>query len=355
MATRAESGTSDYKYTGGKSAGEVERGSLGSALGRLVRGVPMPIAGVALGVVALGNLMQPVAEPLHAACGVVALALLLLLAAKLVSFPHMMADDMRHPIFCSVSATYSEIARQLATYVQPLCHGLALAMWWAAVACHAALIVWFTVLAIARFNLSDVYPTYFICYVGIVVGSVTSASVGTLAVGRAILYFGLPAYAVMLALVTWRYARRPVPEPARPLFCIYAAPMSLTLAGYLSTHAQPNLALTVTLEVLAQLLLLIVLLRLPSLLRLKFYPSYAAMTFPFVITATALSKTIDAFAAAGVAVPAALGALLAAETLLAACMVCYVLVRYVAFLAGCCRPAPDVADGCDIEGAVAQR
>lgn len=353
MATRVESGASNFK-----SAGGVARGALGSALGRLIQGVPMPIAGVALGVVALGNLLQPVAEPLHAACGVLALGLLLLLVAKLASFPHMMADDMRHPIFCSVSATFFMTVMQLATYVQPICHGLALAMWWAAVVCHAALIVWFTALAVARFRLSDVYPTYFICYVGIVVGSVTSASVGMLAAGRAILCFGLPAYAVMLVLVTWRYARCPVAEPARPLFCIYAAPMSLSLAGYLSTHAQPSLTLVVVLEALAQLLLLVVLLRLPSLLRLRFYPSYAAMTFPFVITATALSKTVDVLAAAGAAVPAALGALLVAETLLAACMVCYVLVRYVAFLAGCCRPAPDaaVAPGAGpIEGAVARR
>lgn len=315
--------------TGAKAASPVL-----AAVRGLVRGVPVPIAGVALGVVALGNLLQPEGGAVHATCGVVSALLVLLLLAKLVSFPHMIADDMRHPIFGSVSATLFMSVMQLATYVAPYAQPVALGMWWLAVACHAALIVWFTALALANFKLADVYPTYFICYVGIVVGSVTSPAVGMEAVGRVLFVFGFACYAVLLALVTYRYARHPVPEPARPLVCIYAAPMSLSLAGYLSTHVDPSLAFVVALEVLAQALFAVVLTRLPGLLRLRFYPSYAAMTFPFVITAVALGKAIAALRAAGVVVPGALDALLTAETVFAAVMVCYVLVRYVMFLAG---------------------
>ena len=320
----------------------------------LVRGIPIPIAGLALGVVALGNLLQPYGESIHTACGVVGLLLVLALLAKIALFPGVIVADMHNPIFGSVSATLFMALMQLATYLAPLAHTPALALWWLAVIGHACVIVWFTVLALAlgHFRLSDVYPTYFICYVGIVVGSVTSPSVGMEAVGRALFVFGFACYVATFVLVSLRYLRHPVPEPARPLFCIYAAPMSLSLAGYLSPHAEPNLTFVITLEVLAQLLLLLVALRLPSLLSLPFYPSYAAMTFPFVICAVALSKTLAALRASGVAIPGAFDVLLVAETVLATGMVAYVLVRYLMFLAATARTA---AQDQPIPGAIARR
>lgn len=311
-----------------------------SRLGAFVRSVPIPIAGLALGVVALGNLLRPWGEAIHTVCGILGALLVALLLTRLAASPRGLADDLRNPIFGSVSATLFMTLMQLATYLAPLSRVAALVLWWVAVVAHAVLICWFTALALANFKLADVYPTYFICYVGIVVGSVTSPSVGMQPVGRALFFFGFACYAVMFVLVTLRYVRHPqVPEPARPLICVYAAPMSLSLAGYLATHATPSLPFVVVLEVLAQILLVVVLTRLPGLLRLPFYPSYAAMTFPFVITATALAGSLSALREAGVAVSGGLDVLLAAEIVLASVMVCYVLVRYLMYLAGLWKKA----------------
>lgn len=302
-----------------------------SPIAYLLQRVPIPTAGVALGLAALGNLLQPCGEPIRLACGILAALLLALLVVKLVRFSGVVAQDFRNPIFASVSGTFFMALMQLATYLEPVVHVPALVLWGAAVACHAVLICWFTAVFIAGFKLSDVYPTYFICYVGIVVASVTSPAFGAQGLGRALFCFGFVCYLALLVLVTVRYAKLGVPEPARPLFCIYAAPMSLSLAGYLTVFSEPNLTFAVVLAVLAQLLFAVVLLRLPSLLRLPFYPSYAAMTFPFVITAVALGKTLDALAAAGTAVPGGLEVLLAVETAFATAMVAYVTVRYLVF------------------------
>ena len=73
----------------------------------------------------------------------------------------------------------------------------------------------------------------------------------------------------------------------------------------------------------------VVLFRLPKFLALKFYPSFAAMTFPFVICATALGKALACLTDAGWAVPHALFFLAGIEAALATVMVCYVLARYV--------------------------
>ena len=166
---------------------------------------------------------------------------------------------------------------------------------------------------------------------GIVVGSVTSPTFGMEALGQALFYGGFVCYLALLVIVTLRYAKLGVPEGARPLFCIYAAPMSLSLAGYLTVTPEPNLAFALVLAVLAQALFALVLVRLPKLLKLPFYPSYAAMTFPFVITAIALGKVLNLAAANGFAVPAAFEVLVAAETLFATVMVLDVAARYLGY------------------------
>ena len=294
-----------------------------AGLSNVFQQTPIPVAGLALGLAALGNLLQtsipqPLGDIVRAACGIVAALLVALLVVRVVRYSGAVLEDFRNPIFASVSGTFFMVLMQLATYLEPFAHVPAFILWAASVAAHAVLICWFTAVFIASFKLDDVYPTYFICYVGIIVGAVTAPSFGMEPVGRGLFVFGFVCYLALLVLVTLRYVRLGVAEPARPLFCIYAAPMSLSLAGYLTVFSVPNAVFALVLAVLAQLLFAAVLVRLPSLLRLRFYPSYAAMTFPFVITATALGKALALLRADGVAVPPAFDWLLVAETAFAA-------------------------------------
>lgn len=113
---------------------------------------------------------------------------------------------------------------------------------------------WFTARFISHFKLHEVFPTYFICYVGIVVASVTSPTFGNGGSGPSAVLVRIACYVVLLGLVTYRYMKHEIPESARPLFCIYTAPMSLSLVGYLATAPQPNLVFVLAMLVLAQVL-----------------------------------------------------------------------------------------------------
>ena len=81
--------------------------------------------------------------------------------------------------------------------------------------------------------------------------------------GHLLFWFGFACYVVLLGLVTYRYMKHEIPESARPLFCIYTAPMSLSLVGYLATAPQPNLVFVLAMLVLAQVLFAVVLSRSP--------------------------------------------------------------------------------------------
>lgn len=299
--------------------------------------VPIPTAGVALGLAALGILLKDFSTIAYAACGVCSLLFVLLVAGRLATDTAGVRDDFENPILASVSATFFMAIMQLSTYLAPFAHTAAFVIWACAIAAHIALICWFTAHHVRDFDLKKVFPTWFICYVGIIVASVSSPTYGMETLGMALFWFGFVAYAVLLIMVSVRYIKHEVPEGARPLFCIYTAPMSLSLAGYLATADVPNAAFACTLAVLAQILLVVVLIRLPHFLRLPFYPSYAAMTFPFVITATALNRTLSMLADAGVAYPGILHAVVIAEIILACAMVGYVFARYLVHFAKTAR------------------
>ena len=145
-------------------------------------------------------------------------------------------------------------------------------------------------------------------------------------------WFGFVCYLVLLVVVTLRYLRHEAPESARPLFCIYTAPMSLSIVGYLATADQPSLAFVGVMLVLAQLFFVVVLTRVPQFMRLSFYPSFAAMTFPFVITATALGQAVAFFRESGVYVHQAFDVLVTVETLIAIAMVLFVFAHYLRYL-----------------------
>ncbi len=300
-------------------------------MAELIKKVPIPTAGVALGLAALGNLLQPYSDMARGLCGTLSLALVLLLLAKIVRHPDMIRADFKNPILASVSATLLMAIMQLSTYLAPATLWGGFALWAMAIGLHLGLMAWFTARFIRRFQLKEVFPTYFICYVGIIVASATSPTYGAEALGYGLFWFGFACYLVLLGVITYRYAKHEVPEGARPLFCIYTAPMSLSLVGYLATAADPSPLMVAVMLVLAQAFLVLVLARLPKFLALPFYPSYAAMTFPFVITATALSQGVAFLNGLGAGLPLALDVLALAEMGLAIVMVGYVTVCYLQF------------------------
>lgn len=300
-------------------------------MAELIKKVPIPTAGVALGLAALGNLLQPYSDMARGLCGALSLALVLLLLAKIVRHPDMIRADFKNPILASVSATLLMAIMQLSTYLAPATLWGGFALWAMAIGLHLGLMAWFTTRFIRRFQLKEVFPTYFICYVGIIVASATSPTYGAEALGSGLFWFGFACYLVLLGVITYRYAKHEVPEGARPLFCIYTAPMSLSLVGYLATAADPSPLMVAVMLVLAQAFLVLVLARLPKFLALPFYPSYAAMTFPFVITATALSQGVAFLNGLGAGLPLALDVLVLAEMGLAIVMVGYVTVCYLQF------------------------
>ena len=288
----------------------------------VIKKVPVPLSGVMLGLAALGNLLQSYSEGVRYFCGILAGLLLILLILKLILFPHMIKEDMKNPIMSSVAATFPMALMLLSTYVKPFIGNAAFVIWILAI----------TVIFIVKLQMPKVFASYYIVYVGIAVAAVTAPAFGRLTIGAAAFWFGLISLVVLLILVTYRYINfKEIPEPAKPLICIYAAPASLCIAGYTQSVETKSYGLLIGLMIVAAILYVFSLVKAVTYLKLPFYPSYASFTFPFVISAIAMKQASACLMNMGRPI-SFLSYVVTIETVIAVLFVAYVFIRFMGFL-----------------------
>ena len=300
-----------------------------------IKKVPIPLCGVMLGLAALGNLLQSYSESIRYICGILAAFLLVLVLLKLIMFPKVVREDMNNPIMASVSGTFPMALMLLSVYVKPFIGKVAYFIWLLAICLHVILIIYFTVKFLLKLQMPKVFASYFIIYVGIAVASVTApAYEKTASVGTAAFWFGFITLILLLVLVTYRYVKfQEVPDPAKPLICIYAAPTSLCIAGYVQSVTPKSYGFLMGILAVATVIYIFALVKAVTYLKMPFYSSYAAFTFPFVISAIASKQTMACVANMGSPLPF-LKYVVLIETIIAVLFVAYTFIRYMGFLFG---------------------
>ena len=307
-----------------------------------VKKVPLPLSGVMLGTLALGNLLQmpltaglqPAGNTIRFICGLLAAVMLVLLLLKLIMYPKMFAEDMKNPIMAGVAATFPMALMLFSVYWKPVIKGASKVIWWIAIILQIVLIIYFTAKFIVKLDLKKVFAAYFIIYAGGTVSALTGPAYENLKVGTVFFWFGLITTAILLVIVTARYIKLPdVPDPAKPIFCIYAAPVALLTAGYVDAVMPKNLAFLKVLYIISLVLYVIALIKALGCLKLPFFPSYAAFTFPFVISAIAAKKTMACSMNLGAPWPW-LKPVVIIETVIAVIFVVYAIIRFAMHIFG---------------------
>lgn len=301
-------------------------------MNNIVKKLPIPIVALMLALGATGNLVLSYGSMYRSIFGILSAIILVFVLIKIILYPKEVVNSLDNPVVASVFPALSMGIMILSTYLKPFAASLAFGIWIAGLVLHIVLIIYFTKKHVVDFKIKKVFPSWYIVYVGIVAGSVSAPAFGMEGVGKILFWFGLISYFILLPIVIKRvFVVGEIPEPALPTFVVLAAPASLCLAGYLSSFQDKNLFLVYLLLLLSQLTFLVVLVKLPSLLKLKFYPSYSGFTFPIVITGISLKLT-NGFLANGGRPIALLKYLVKFEEFLSVAIVLYVLIRYMGFL-----------------------
>ncbi len=298
----------------------------------ILKKYPVPVTGLILGLAAAGNLVQSYGEINRSIFGIISAILFVLMLVKIVKFTDGVKESLQNPVVASVFPTFSMAAMLLSTYLKPLSQSIAFALWTIGVALHAALIIWFSKKFVLNFKIKQVFPSWFIVYVGIAVASVTAPAFKMTNIGQLAFWFGFITYIILLPLILYRTVKvKEMPEPTLPTLVIFAAPASLLLAGYMNSFETKSMAIVWLLAVLSIIMYIAAIIMLPRLLKLKFYPSYSAFTFPLIISGIAMKLTNGFLTKSGIPVTW-LNYLVKFQEAVAVIITLYVLYRYIRFL-----------------------
>ncbi|MEG2353663.1 MAG: TDT family transporter [Clostridium sp.] len=294
--------------------------------------VSIPISGLMLALATTGNLLLTYGKIYRNIFGVLAAVILVFILGKVRTDFKDILDSLRNPVMASIAATFTMGLMVLSTYINKLSNTLGISIWIIGLGLHFLLIVYFTGKFMIKLDINKVFPSFFIVYVGIVVGSITAPAYNLFEIGQYLFWFGLISYFILLPILLYRVVViKNIPEPVLPTIIIFAAPASLCLAGYLSSFTEKNIIIVGILSVLSITMYIWALTCLPKLLKLKFYPSYSAFTFPLVISAIAMKQTNGFLLKMGKEIML-LKYFVHFQTIISLLIVLYVLYKYCIFL-----------------------
>ena len=259
----------------------------------IIKNLPTPIAGLALGSAALGNLLQPYSSSLQLLFNLLSLIIIVLLTIKFVLGFNKLKKEMENPVVATVMATYPMSIMLLASFSKKYIGLLSMPVW------IIGIFLDFCVVCYAIYNfiikerhISKIYPTWFITFVGPAVVTVTAINYNLEMLGLIYFYFSYINYLLLLPFVLYRvYKYKHYKDGDYPTITVFSAPGGLLLASYMIGVTQKSNIILAILIPLTILLFIFVLFQLPYLLKRKFYPSFSAFTFPLVICAISFQKT----------------------------------------------------------------
>lgn len=262
-----------------------------------IRGLPTPVAGLALGIASMGWCLENVL-PLHGAgqnAGALIAAILLgAMAVRFLLHPDTLHQDLKHPVAGSIVPTFAMTAMVVSKALGHFLPAAAQLLWLGAVAVHLAALAVFIYHRAKDLKMHHMVPSWFVPPVGIVVADVTCPGSAYTEFALVLLAIGMVSYLLMLPLMVYRLVfHSEIPDAAKPTIAIMAAPASLSLAGYLTVVKEPSMLICAVLLGISLLMTLVIYIALFRLMRLPFSPGYAAFTFPMAIGATALYKMAE--------------------------------------------------------------
>lgn len=244
-----------------------------------------------------------------------------------ITHKHIFSNEIKHPMLSSFLPTICMSSMQIsgvialigdltgndkANFIIDISGSI---IWYAAVISHITIFSLFIWKVISRHNIKQdsLYASWFVPPVGIIV-SCTVANYFTNewiipnVLFQIVWYFGFSLYVCILPIVSYKLIfHRQEDKNTLPSIAIFGAPANLLLAGFLTVFTKKVNGqyvpissyysmgyintIVIILTFLGLLTTIVVYLLLFKILRIKFNPTYASLTFPLAIGATAMYKS----------------------------------------------------------------
>lgn len=297
--------------------------------------MPIGITGACLAFITLSNSWQlngiTFVKP---AAIFLAVCMLALTGLRALFFPKAMWAELKHPVTGTFYPTIGMATWLVAGYFHPAAPLFCEALWLAAAAWHYFVVGVYTVCRWKERKLSNIVPTCFIVYTGMITGCIASKGMsGPLipVIAQFMLYFGFWFYTILLSLNLWIVFRSGnLTDASLPTVGILCSPAPLGVVGMLTLQEDPNLLMLGWLVVTGLLLLPVVYYYICKLFPRGFRPTYAGFTFPLAIATLSAYRMADFCSARGYAgLGEAFQLLGDVEIFIASYVVCYVLFHFI--------------------------
>lgn len=296
----------------------------------VMKRLPLVFSGCLLGLAGAGNLISDSLPMLSHVFSLIGLVLWFFFLFYHLRQWQETKKEFRKPPLLSGMATFPMAGMILSTYLLrllPVLPVLAQLLWWFAFLLDLILILYFTrtfSLAVPR---PGATPSWTVLYVGIAVAALTYSVVGIVEIAYATLIFGFLLTTYLYPLIYHDLKKNPLPAALLGQEGIYCAPFSLLLAALVRVGGTSLPTWSLFVMILAsQAFFFFVLTRLPKILKHGFKPTFSALTFPTIISATSLKM------AQGIVKLPFLDYLVFAETFLCLALLLFVLGGYLIWL-----------------------
>ncbi|MGL5753000.1 MAG: TDT family transporter, partial [Paraclostridium sp.] len=214
-----------------------------------------------------------------------------LLLTKAILHPQNVLEEIKHPFIGSFYPTIAMTLMVVSTYIVQYSKPVAQFVWLFGLLLHILLDTMFFIARTKDFKFEDVVPSWYVLTVGLGVGAVTGRPIGFIALSKVTFYYAFIWYLILLPVMLYRVFKiKNIPKAKETSLMIIGAPANICLAGYLGVFDVKSPSLINFILILAVLNMAYDYYILPRLLRLKFSPALAPLTFPLCIGAVAMQR-----------------------------------------------------------------
>lgn len=266
-------------------------------MSNIFKRMPLGICGLLLAILSLGNILYDYHIDVKILTCLLGILIIFILLVKIIFYRDDVVNDLKNPVIASTSGTFSMALILLSTYVYPIDQNLALFIWIVGVLLHILLICYFTIMFVLNnFDINNVFGSYWVVYVGITMAAITGSIHNLNSISWIFFVFGFCMMIPTFILISYRYFKYPVKNEAnKPLICIYTALFSILITGYLNSFNKINFYFLIILYIIACICYVFSTYKLLSYIRMPFYPTFSAFTFPFVISVIASNEILVFF------------------------------------------------------------
>ena len=251
--------------------------------------IPLALSSLVLALFSLSNQISHYALIAKGIWSLASIGFILILGRLILGFEQV-REDLLNPVIASAFASFFMTAFLFASRLPLAQTGLGVA-WVGLLGLYIAYIIFFSLRFMRPLSLSQVFPSWFVVYVGPAISLVTVPDGIPNSIKGLILGLTGLATLALFPLVLWRMKQIAIPHLYQPILAILAAPLALLITSSIKSNQRPATIILVGLFVFSQIFFFFALRLFARLVNKGFIPLFAAFSFPLV-------NSVNAFKAA---------------------------------------------------------